>query len=71
LEYALSAQVELHKSEVLRLEKKLDEVNENFEDQKEKREISKLSKTKFKRILKSFIKQRKNVFLLQCNVLTS
>jgi hypothetical protein len=71
LEYALSAQVELHKSEVLRLEKKLDEVNENFEVQKEKREISKLSETKFKRILKSFIKQRKNVFLLQCNVLTS
>jgi hypothetical protein len=40
LEYALSAQVELHKSEVLRLEKKLDEVNENFEFEKEKREIS-------------------------------
>jgi hypothetical protein len=27
LEYALSAQVELHKSEVLRLEEKLDEVS--------------------------------------------
>jgi hypothetical protein len=40
LEYALSAQVELHKSEVLRLEKKLDEVNENFEVEKEKHEIS-------------------------------
>jgi hypothetical protein len=40
LEYALSAQVELHKCEVLRLEKKLDEVNENFEFEKEKREIS-------------------------------
>jgi hypothetical protein len=39
LEYALSAQVELHKSEVLRLEKKLDEVSENFEVEKEKREI--------------------------------
>ena len=32
--------MELHKSEVLRLEKKLDEVNENFEVEKEKREIS-------------------------------
>jgi succinylglutamate desuccinylase len=30
LKYALSAQVELHKSEVTRLEKKLDEVTENF-----------------------------------------
>jgi hypothetical protein len=40
LEYALSAQVELHKSEVVRLEKKLDEVNENFEVEKAKREIS-------------------------------
>jgi hypothetical protein len=30
LEYALSSQVELHKSEVMRLEKKLDEVTKNF-----------------------------------------
>jgi hypothetical protein len=30
LEYALSSQVELHKSEVLRLENKLDKVSENF-----------------------------------------
>jgi hypothetical protein len=30
LEYALSGQVELHKSKVTRLEKKLDEVTENF-----------------------------------------
>jgi hypothetical protein len=41
LEYALSTQVELHKFEVLRLEKKLDEVSENFECEKEKREIAK------------------------------
>ena len=34
LEYALSAQVKLHKSEVLRLEKKLDEVKENYEVEK-------------------------------------
>ena len=40
LEYAISAQVELHKSDVLRLGKKLDEVNENFEVEKEKLEIS-------------------------------
>ena len=40
LESALSAQVELHKSEVLKLEEKLDEVNKNFECDKEKREIA-------------------------------
>jgi hypothetical protein len=39
MDYALSSQVELHNSEVLRLERKLDEVNENFEVEKEKREI--------------------------------
>jgi hypothetical protein len=40
LEYALSAQVELHKSEVIRLDKKLDEVTENFNVEQAKREIS-------------------------------
>jgi predicted metal-dependent peptidase len=40
LEYALSAQVELHKSEVARLEKKLSEVTENFNVEQAKREIS-------------------------------
>ena len=40
LEYALSVQVKLHKSEVKELEKKLDEVNENFNVQQSKREIS-------------------------------
>jgi hypothetical protein len=40
LEYALSAQVELHKFEVARLEKKLDEVTENFNVEQAKHEIS-------------------------------
>jgi hypothetical protein len=40
LEYALSAQDELRKSEVIRLEKKLDEVTENFNVEQAKREIS-------------------------------
>jgi succinylglutamate desuccinylase len=40
LEYALSAQVEPHKSEVARLEKKLDEVTKNFNVEQAKREIS-------------------------------
>jgi hypothetical protein len=46
LEYALSAQVELHKSEVLRLEKKLDEANKNFEIEKAKCEISEAEQNK-------------------------
>jgi hypothetical protein len=40
LESVLSAQVELHKSKVLKLEEKLDEVSKNFEVEKEKREIA-------------------------------
>jgi hypothetical protein len=40
LEYALSIQVGLHRSEVAELEKKLDEVIENFNVGKSKREIS-------------------------------
>jgi hypothetical protein len=40
LEYALSIQVGLHRSEVEGLEKKLDEVTENFNVEQSKREIS-------------------------------
>ena len=40
LEFVLSAQVELHKSEVMRLEKKLDKVIKNFNVEQSKREIS-------------------------------
>jgi hypothetical protein len=40
LEYALSIQVGLHRSEVAGLEKKLDEVTENFNVEQSKREIS-------------------------------
>ena len=40
LEYALSIQVGLHRSEVAGLEKKLDEVTENFNVEKSKHEIS-------------------------------
>jgi hypothetical protein len=40
LEYALSIQVGLHRSEVQGLEKKLDEVTENFNVEQTKREIS-------------------------------
>jgi hypothetical protein len=40
LEYALSIQVDLHRSEVQGLEKKHDEVTENFNVEQTKREIS-------------------------------
>jgi hypothetical protein len=40
LGYALSIQVVLHRSEVVGLEKKLDEVTENFNVKQSKREIS-------------------------------
>jgi 2-oxoglutarate dehydrogenase complex dehydrogenase (E1) component-like enzyme len=40
LEYVLSIQVGLHKSEVQGLEKKLDEITENFNVEQTKREIS-------------------------------
>jgi uncharacterized protein (DUF342 family) len=40
LEYALSVQVELHRSKVQGLEKKLDEVTENFNVEQTKHEIS-------------------------------
>jgi hypothetical protein len=40
LEYALSIQVGLHRSEVAGLEKKLDEVTENFNMEQSKHEIS-------------------------------
>jgi hypothetical protein len=40
LEYALSIQVGLHRPEVQGLEKKLDEITENFNVEQAKREIS-------------------------------
>jgi hypothetical protein len=40
LEYVLSVQVELHRSEVQGLEKKLDEVTANFNAEQTKHEIS-------------------------------
>jgi succinylglutamate desuccinylase len=46
LEYALSAQVELHKYEVMRLEKKLDEVTENFNVDQSKRVISDIERSR-------------------------
>jgi hypothetical protein len=49
LESALLAQVELHKFEVLKLEEKLDEMSENFEVEKEKREIVETKRNRVQR----------------------
>jgi succinylglutamate desuccinylase len=71
LEYSLSVQVELHKSEVIGLEKKLDEVTKNFNVEQVKREYPILNDLEFKRMLKSFVKRRRDATLLLCNVLIS
>jgi hypothetical protein len=62
LEYALSAQVELHKSEVLRLEKKLDEVNKNFEVEKAKREISETERNRVQRNIDELCRSKEECF---------
>jgi hypothetical protein len=74
LEYALSAQVELHKSEVLKLEKKLDKVNENFEVEKEKREISDIEHVRVQRNIDELRQSKEecfNVCMQRCNKLKS
>jgi DNA repair exonuclease SbcCD ATPase subunit len=74
LEYALSAQVELHKSKVVRLEKKLDEVTKIFEVEKAKREISDTERIRVQRNideLRQSKKERFNVCMECCNKLKS
>jgi hypothetical protein len=58
LEYALSSQVELRKSEVVRLEKKLNEVNENFEVERAKHEISKAERNRVQKNIEELLKGR-------------
>jgi hypothetical protein len=71
LEYALSAQVEFHKSEVLRLEKKFNEVNEDFEVKKRNVKYLILSGSELQEILMNFGSRRKNVLMFECNVAIS
>jgi hypothetical protein len=63
--------VELHKSELLRLEKKLDEVNENLKLKKRNEKYLILSGSEFKEILMNFVDQRKNVLMFAWNVAIS
>jgi hypothetical protein len=68
LEFALSAQVELHKSEVLRLEKKLDEVNENLEVEKAKHKIVEIEHNRVQRNIEELRQSKEEYFSLamQC-----
>jgi hypothetical protein len=69
LEYALSAQVDLHMSNVLRLEKKLDEVSESFEVEKEKREISDTERSRVQRNVEELRQAKEECFnvAMQCS----
>jgi chromosome segregation ATPase len=64
LESTLSAQVELHKSEVLKLEEKLDEVSENFKVEKEKCEISETERDRVQRNVDELRTWKEQCFLL-------
>jgi hypothetical protein len=54
LEYALSVQVKSHRSEVQGLEKKLDEVAENFNVEQRKREISNTKRLRVQKNVEEF-----------------
>jgi hypothetical protein len=71
LEYALSAQVELHKSKVVRLEKKLDKVTENFEVEKAKREISDTKWIRVQRNIDELRQSKKKCLMFAWNVAIS
>jgi predicted RNase H-like nuclease (RuvC/YqgF family) len=69
LEYALSAQVELHKSEVMRLEKKLDEVTKNFNVEQSKREIFDTKRSSVQKNVEELrqAKEECNTIAMQCS----
>jgi hypothetical protein len=68
MEYALSVQVELHKSEVLGLEKKLDEVNVNLEVEKEKRDIYETERNRVQKNIEELRQAKEECFsvAMQC-----
>jgi hypothetical protein len=71
LEYALSAHVELHKYEVTRLERNWTKSLKTLMLNKRSVKDLTLNDLGCKRMLKSFVKQRKNATLLLCNALTN
>jgi hypothetical protein len=74
LEYALSAQVDIHKYEVVKLEKKLYEVTKNFNVEKVKREISDTKRIRVQRNIDELHQSKEecfNVCMECCNKLKS
>jgi hypothetical protein len=69
LEFALSTQVELHKSEVQELKKKLDEVTENFNVELTNCEIFDIERLRVHKMLKSFIKLKRSATMLLRDVI--
>jgi hypothetical protein len=69
LEYALSAQVELHKSEVARLEKKLGEVTENFNVEQAKHEIFDTERSRVQKNVEELREAKKECYYvaIQCS----
>jgi hypothetical protein len=72
LEYALSIQVGLHRSKVQGLEKRLDEVTENFNVEQAKREISNSERLRVQKNVKELFQEKVecyNVAMKCCNKL--
>ena len=74
LEYALSVQVGLHRSELEGLEKKLDEITENFNVEQTKRGISDIERLRVQKNVEELRQVKKecyNVAMQCCNKLKS
>jgi hypothetical protein len=72
VEYALSIRVGLHRSEVQELEKKLDEVTENFNVEQTKHQISDTKRLRVKKNVEEFRREKEecyNVAMECCNKL--
>jgi hypothetical protein len=69
LEYVLSTQVELHRTEVQELENKLDEVTGNLNVEQTKCEISDMERLRVRKILRSLVKLKRNATMLLRNVI--
>jgi hypothetical protein len=69
LEYALSIQVRLHKSEVAGLEKKLDELTENFNVEQSKHEISDTERSRVQKNVEELRQVKEECFAvaMQCS----
>jgi predicted RNase H-like nuclease (RuvC/YqgF family) len=69
LEYALSVQVELHKSKVMKLEKKLDEVTKNFNVEQSKHEISDTKRSRIQKNVEELRQAKEECYTvaMQCS----